>query len=381
MKIWQKSIIVIFAIILCIIAFFFRPSNRVEAENHSLPSNKIGGLPRLLELGSTTCQPCKMMEHVLEELSRKYSSQLVIEFSDVTKDPSIGEKFKIKLIPTQIFLSAEGKELFRHEGFFPEQEIVAKWLELGITLNSSEKIGNGGKNNQGLLFSLFATLSDAVGGSTIIALSAAFLWGIFSILLSPCHLASIPLIIGFIDEQGPSTTRRAFFISFLFALGILLSIGLIGLFTGFAGRLIGDIGPLGNYFVALIFLFFGLHLMNVFPFKWNPPSQSGMKKKGFLAAFILGLVFGIALGPCTFAYMAPMLGIVFKTAANSVLYGIFLLGIYGIGHCSVIVFAGTSTEVIQKYLNWNEKSKGAEILKSICGFFIILGGAYLIYTS
>jgi cytochrome c-type biogenesis protein len=100
-----------------------------------------------------------------------------------------------------------------------------------------------------------------------------------------------------------------------------------------------------------------------------------------LAAFILGLVFGIALGPCTFAYMAPMLGVTFKLANKNLPYGILLLVFYGIGHCSVIVLAGTSTELVQKYMNWNEKSKGAVILKKICGVLVLLGGLYLIYTS
>jgi cytochrome c-type biogenesis protein len=106
-----------------------------------------------------------------------------------------------------------------------------------------------------------------------------------------------------------------------------------------------------------------------------------MKRKGMLAAFILGLVFGIALGPCTFAYMAPMLGVTFRLATTNLPYGIGLLLVYGIGHCSVIVLAGTSTELVQQYMNWNEKSKGAVVLKKICGVLVLLGGVYLIYAS
>ena len=114
---------------------------------------------------------------------------------------------------------------------------------------------------------------------------------------------------------------------------------------------------------------------------WSGPGQVGMKRKGLLAALILGLVFGIALGPCTFAYMAPMLAYAFKEAGTNMLYGILLILMYGIGHCSVIVFAGTFTEVVQRYMNWNEKSKGATILKKICGVLVILGGIWLIYTA
>ena len=228
---------------------------------------------------------------------------------------------------------------------------------------------------------LFTMLTHAVDGTPAIALIAAFTWGILSILLSPCHLASIPLIVGFVDQQGRMSTKRAFFISALFAAGILVTIGAIGAITAAAGRMLGDVGPYGNYFVAIIFFVVGLYLLDVIPMPWSGPGQVGMKRKGLLAALILGLVFGIAIGPCTFAYMAPMLGVTFKVASTSLAYGIILLLAYGVGHCSVIVFAGTCTELVQRYMNWNEKSRGAVILKKICGVLVILGGLYLIFIA
>lgn len=79
--------------------------------------------------------------------------------------------------------------------------------------------------------------------------------------------------------------------------------------------------------------------------------------------------------------MAPMLAVTFKLAATNVPYGLLLLLLYAVGHCSVIVLAGTSTEVVQHYLDWNEKSRGAVILKRICGVLVFLGGLYLIYTA
>jgi cytochrome c-type biogenesis protein len=228
---------------------------------------------------------------------------------------------------------------------------------------------------------LFTQLTRAVESTWFIAVAASFIWGILSILLSPCHLASIPLIVGFIDEQGKISTKRAFWISTLFAVGILITIGAIGTITAAAGRMMGDVGKYGNYFVALIFFVVGLHLLDVIPMTFSGLGQVGMKRKGMLAALILGLVFGIALGPCTFAYMAPMLGVTFKLASTNLFYGVLLLLVYGIGHCSVIVFAGTFTEVVQRYMNWNEKSRGADILKKVCGVLVLLGGVYLIYTA
>ena len=178
------------------------------------------------------------------------------------------------------------------------------------------------------------------------------MWGILSIVLSPCHLASIPLIVGFISEQGNVTARRAFWTSTLFSIGILITITAIGVITAAAGRMMGDVGRYGNYFVALIFFAMGLHLVGVIPLSFSDTGPVGMKRKGLLAAFVLGLAFGIALGPCTFAYMAPMLAVTFKLAATEFLYGALLLLAYGAGHCAVIVAAGTSTELVQRFLNW-----------------------------
>jgi cytochrome c-type biogenesis protein len=228
---------------------------------------------------------------------------------------------------------------------------------------------------------LFTWLTQAVEGSALVAVVAAFVWGVLSILLSPCHLASIPLIVGFIGKQGRTSTRRAFLLSSLFAVGILITIGAIGAITAAAGRMMGDVGPWGNYLVAAVFFLVGLHLLGVIPMPWSGPGQVGMKSKGLLAAFILGLVFGIALGPCTFAFMAPVLGVTFKVAATNAPYGVLLLLLYGLGHCSVIVLAGTLTEVVQRYLNWSERSKGAVIVKGICGVLVLLGGVYLIYVA
>lgn len=228
---------------------------------------------------------------------------------------------------------------------------------------------------------LFSKLSHAVEGAPLVALGASFVWGILSIVLSPCHLASIPLIVGFISEQGQVTVRRAFWTATLFAVGILVTIAAVGAITAALGRMLGDVGRYGNFFVAVIFFVVGLHLMGVIPLSFSGAGPVGMKRKGLLAAFILGLVFGIALGPCTFAYMAPMLGVTFRLASTNFLYGALLLVAYGVGHCAVIVLAGTSTEWVQRYLDWNEHSRGVKVVKLVCGVLVLAGGGWLIYSA
>jgi cytochrome c-type biogenesis protein len=145
--------------------------------------------------------------------------------------------------------------------------------------------------------------------------------------------------------------------------------------------MMGDVGRYGNYFVAIVFFLVGLYLVGVVPMPWSGPGQVDLKRKGQLAAFILGLVFGVALGPCTFAYMAPMLAVTFKLAATNFLYGALLLLAYGVGHCSVIVAAGTFTELVERWLKWNERSKAVTVLKIICGILVMLAGLWLIYTA
>lgn len=228
---------------------------------------------------------------------------------------------------------------------------------------------------------VFEYLTKAVQGSAHIALLAAFLWGVMSVILSPCHLASIPLIVGFISEQRDLTARRAFFLSSLFALGVLVTIGVIGAVTAAAGRMMGDVGRPGNYVVAVVFFVVGLHLLGVIQMPFSGADASRVRRRGFLAAFLLGLIFGIALGPCTFAYMAPVMAVSFKVAITNLTYSVALLLAYGVGHCLIIVAAGTATEAVERYLRWNERSNGAAILRKLCGFLVILGGAYMIWNT
>lgn len=229
--------------------------------------------------------------------------------------------------------------------------------------------------------SIFKALTTAVDSQPLIAIAAALLWGVLSILLSPCHLASIPLIVGFISKQGKMRVKDAFLTSALFASGILITIAIIGVITAAAGKIMGDVGRWGNYIAAAIFILVGLNLMEVIPLPINPPSNVNLKKKGLFVAFMLGLVFGMALGPCTFAFMAPMLAVVFKLGTTSIIYASSLLLAYGIGHCGVITIAGTSAEWIETLLKANEKTKVLSYLKFACSILVIAGGVWLVYTA
>lgn len=225
---------------------------------------------------------------------------------------------------------------------------------------------------------LFTYLYEAMMGSYWLAVMASFIWGILSILLSPCHLSSIPLVVGYISSQGKISVGRTFYISLVFSVGILITIAAIGIITALLGRLMGDVGSIGNYLVAGIFFLVGLYLLDIIKLDWTSAGIKKTKSKGLLAALILGLLFGIALGPCTFAYMAPVLAIVFQTAQTNYLSAVFLLTAFGVGHCAVIVGAGTLTGKVQKYLDWSEGSKALTWIKRVCGILVMIGGIYLI---
>ena len=107
------------------------PDNLATAAPPATISTK---LPKLLDLGADKCIPCKMMAPILEELKKEYAGRLEVEFIDVWKNPEAGQRYGIRVIPTQIFYDADGKERFRHVGFMSKEDILAKWKELGVEL-------------------------------------------------------------------------------------------------------------------------------------------------------------------------------------------------------------------------------------------------------
>ena len=224
---------------------------------------------------------------------------------------------------------------------------------------------------------LFTELSAAVTGGMAVAFGAALLWGVLSIVLSPCHLASLPLVVAYVGD-GRTGDRRAALLSTTLAAGILLSIAAVGAITALAGRMLGDVGVWGNRAVAAVFLAIGLHLLGVLPLPLPSAGARAGGRRGFAGALLLGLVFGVALGPCTFAFLAPVLGAGFREATSSPLRGGLLLLAFGLGHCGVIAAVGASAARAQHWLDWHERSSGALWLRRICGALIMAAGFWLL---
>jgi thioredoxin 1 len=130
-----NAIIVILLIIAVAVVIAVKQSNKaIQPPEINQSSSEAKKLPRLVDLGADKCIPCKMMAPILEELKKDYAGTINVEFIDVWKEPDRAKEYGITIIPTQIFFDASGKELFRHEGFFSKEDILAKWKEFGIEL-------------------------------------------------------------------------------------------------------------------------------------------------------------------------------------------------------------------------------------------------------
>ncbi len=232
-----------------------------------------------------------------------------------------------------------------------------------------------------MIETIFDSLSNLLYQNFWLATLSAFLWGLLSILLSPCHLSSIPLIVGFLSSQGEISLKRTFNLSLVFSLGILVTIAAIGGVTLAMGRIMGDVGTIGSYLVAVIFFVVGLYLLEIIRLPWVGADLSGTRFKGLTAALVLGLIFGIGLGPCAFAFMAPVLGVVFEVSSSDMLLAVSLLTAFAIGHITLIVLAGTMTKKVQQYLNWSGNSKIIRNVKRVCGLLVILAGVYLVWKT
>jgi cytochrome c-type biogenesis protein len=228
---------------------------------------------------------------------------------------------------------------------------------------------------------LLASFGTAFTASAGWALAAAFAWGMLSVFLSPCHLSGVPLVVAYMNGAGAFPgTRRAVQLSASFAVGSLGSIAAVGAATVAAGRMAGDVGRAGSFALAAVFFALGLHLLGALPLpSRSMPSTS--RHRGVTGALLLGLLFGAALGPCTFAFMAPLLGIAFAAGRAQAGYGALLVTVYALGHAAAIVLAGVSAQRVQTWLSWKAGARATGLLRGAAGTAVILGGLYFLYTA
>jgi cytochrome c-type biogenesis protein len=229
-----------------------------------------------------------------------------------------------------------------------------------------------------MLDQAFLTINHWMTGSLGFALLGSFLWGVVSVLFSPCHLASIPLIIAYVGgQQKILEGRSAALYAILFSMGLFLTIALVGTLCALLGRMLGDIGPYWTIPVGLLLIWVAFDMLGI--------RQCSLPGNGLIArlritgaggAFVLGLAYGILSGSCTFGFIAPMLAII--TVQEKIVTGLLLITLFATGHCLPIAIAGCSTAAIKKILDNQTLYQGGLWFRRGAGILISLLGLYFI---
>lgn len=229
-----------------------------------------------------------------------------------------------------------------------------------------------------MLDQMFITVNQWISGGTVVAAAGCFIWGMVSVLLSPCHMASIPLIIGYVGGQDKMVNpRQAGLYSVLFTVGLFLTIAAIGILCALLGRMLGDVGNYWQLLIGGILIWVALGMLGVEKCAMSGSLLYRLKVRGLTGAFILGLAYGILSGSCTFGFIAPILAII--TVQEQVMTGIFLIILFGLGHCLPIVIAGSSIAAVRKLMEntaWQGAGtwfrKGAGTLIGLLGIYFII---------
>lgn len=227
---------------------------------------------------------------------------------------------------------------------------------------------------------LLAPISQALTGAPSWVGAAAFAWGVLSIWLSPCHLAGIPLVVAYLAAGSESRAGRTRIV-LTFALGALVGLIPLAAITLLLGRLAGDVGGWGIYLVATTCIASGLYLFDTLPLPDWGRGLPTPTRRGPGMAFLLGAVFGFALGPCAFAWIAPVLGAAWIGVKGSLLVPVLLLALFAAGHCAGVWMAADSLDRVQRWLDRFERRSGLRYGRFACGGLLLVGGGYLLAAA
>ena len=208
------------------------------------------------------------------------------------------------------------------------------------------------------------------------ALLAAFVGGLLT-ASNPCVLAMIPLTLAYIGGTNEATgVKRALVFSLMFMLGLAITFTALGVIAASLGRLFGDVGNFWKYVVAGVCAIMGLHLLGALKFNLGHAKIRRPKSGGFVGALLLGLLFGIVSTPCAAPVLVVLLA--FVASSGNVAYGIALLFFYALGHCVLVLVAGTSMGAAKGILESRGLQKGLDVLRRVSGVLILLVGAYFL---
>ncbi len=230
-----------------------------------------------------------------------------------------------------------------------------------------------------MLESLFLTVNQWMTGGIAVAAAGCFLWGMISVLFSPCHIASIPLIVSYVGGQNQILKpRQGAKYAVAFTVGLFITIALVGVVCAVLGRMLGEIGPYWTILVGAILIWVALDMLGVSACSMSGGLLAKFKLKGLFGAFVLGLAYGLLSGSCTFGFIAPILA--FITIQQEVAVGVFYIVLFGIGHCIPIAVAGSSTALVQRLMESRNFQQGGVWFRKAAGVAIGLFGIYFILT-
>jgi cytochrome c biogenesis protein CcdA len=222
------------------------------------------------------------------------------------------------------------------------------------------------------------SIAAFVQNNPSLAILAVFVGGIIS-AASPCVLAVIPLVIGYVGGYSQGDRKKALAYSLVFVLGLSIAFTLLGAAAGFIGSLLGFTGKYFYWAIAVIAMIMGLSLLGLFEVKSPFKSKMRVKTGGLVGAFLMGLLFGVASSPCATPVLVVILAYV--ATKGQILYGTLLLFIYSVGHCALIILAGVVTGFVEAYATSRGVADFSAIAKRISGALVIMAGAYLFYLN
>ncbi len=228
-----------------------------------------------------------------------------------------------------------------------------------------------------MLDSFFLTVNEWIAGGTAIAAAGCFIWGMVSVVFSPCHLASIPLIVGYVGGQETLLKpRQAAHYSIAFTVGLFVTIAMVGIICALLGRMLGDVGSYWQVLVGLVLVWVALGMLGVEKCSMSGSLLYKLKLRGMGGALALGLAYGVLSGSCTFGFIAPILAIV--TVQEKVVTGVLFILLFAVGHCLPIVVAGGSTAAVKRLMENRAWQGAGSWFRRGAGAVIALLGVYFI---
>ena len=229
--------------------------------------------------------------------------------------------------------------------------------------------------------SILDSIFEAMYSSGTLQWLGAFLWGVASVILSPCGIAAVPLVVGYIENTDTPTRWGAFKVSCAFCLGIVLNLMLVAFVTSSLGVLLGGYERFLTVIVAAVFILMGLHLIGIIHVHFLSLGNggSGTERHDLRGAVLLGIVSGLAIGPCSIAYVTPILSLAMSQASQGFLVSFGLILAYALGYSAVLVLAGTFAQLASKWLQSKRGDKVLRGLNIICGLSLIAAGIYLLH--